>query len=323
MELPRPEVTVTDPRRPGVLVAVAEPPPPELGRRGAALLGAAALVLAAALFATDVVRDRRLDGVADVVLGSPGGGWSATYDPSSRTGTVTAPVRLLNRGPRDVRVQSARLGGLRSDAGAVLPSRNAGTVVWLQQTVRCPDDGGPPPVEPEAGALLVRLETRAGARLVTLEGSGLPIGSFNESVQTACAYPPLDESLQLASTVVRIEDRAAVLRVEVANDGRRPVRLLSLIPARGLRVLSIDGVEDRLPLVLPPQAGRRPVVRTLEVRLGVLCSALLGSDLLTPFEELSAIVEADDYSRMTSVEQVSSDPEGQLRQLAERTCPSG
>ena len=323
MDLPRPEVTVTDPRQPGALVAVEEPPPPQIGRRGAALLGAAALVLAAALFATDVVRDRRLDGVVDVVLGAPGGGWSAAYDPRSGTGTVTAPVRLLNRGPRDVRVRSAELGELRYDAGAVLPSRDAGTVVWLQRSVSCPEDGGPPPVEREPGALQVRLETRAGARSLTLEGSGLPIGSYNESIQTACAYPPLDESLQLASTVVRLEDRTAVLRVEVANDGRRPVRLLSLVPARGLRLLSVDGAEDVLPVVLPPQTGRRPVVRTLEVRLDVLCSALRGSDLLTPFEQVSAILEADDYSRMTSVEQVSSDPDGQLRQLAERTCPSG
>jgi hypothetical protein len=321
VDLPRPEVTVTDPRQPGALVAVEEPPPPQLGRRGAALLGAAALVLVAALVTTDVVRDRRLDGVVDVVLGAPGGGWSAAYDPSSRTGTVTAPVRLLNRGPRDVRVRSAALGELRYDAGAVLPSRDAGTVVWLQQTINCPEDGGPPPVEREPRALQVRLETRAGARQVTLEGSGLPIGSFNESVQTACAYPPLDESLQLASTVLRLEDRAAVLRVEVANDGRRPVRLLSLIPARGLSVLTTDGADDRFPIVLPPQTGRRPVVRTLEVRLGVLCSALRGSDLLTPFEQLSAIVEAEDRSRITSVEQVANDPEGQLRQLAERTCP--
>jgi hypothetical protein len=120
--------------------------------------------------------------------------------------------------------------------------------------------------------------------------------------------------------VVRLEDRSAVLEVDVTNVGRRPVRLLSLIPARGLRVLTVDGVEDRLPVVLPPQTGRRPVVRTLEVRVVVLCGALLGADLLAPFEQVSAIVEAEDRSAITSVEQLSSDPDGQLRQLAGRTC---
>lgn len=323
MELPRPEVTVVDPRHPGVLVPVEEPPAPQLSRRGAALLGAAALVLATGLYATDVARDRRLDRVVDVVLGAPGGGWSATHDPGSGTGTVAGPVRLLNRGPRDVRVRSAELGRLRYDAGAVLPAGDGSTVVWLEQTVRCPRDGRPPPVVREPDALQVRLETPSGARQVTLEGSGLPIGSFNDVVQTACAYPPLDKSLQLTSTVERLEDRTAVLRVEVANDGRRPLHLLSLIPSRGLRVRTVDGVEDRLPVVLPPSTGGRPEVRTLEVRLVVECSALLNADLLAPFEQLSAIVAVEDHSRLTSVGQLSSDPQGQLRQLAGRTCGSG
>jgi hypothetical protein len=232
-------------------------------------------------------------------------------------------VRLLNRGPRDVRVASAQLGGLRYAGGAVLDARDGSAVVVLQRRVRCPGDGSPPSPEPEPRELRVHLETPAGPREVALEGTGLPIGSVDDSVQSACLYPPLGESLQLASTVVRLEGRSAVLQVDVANDGRRPVRLLSLIPARGLRVLSVDGDPAPMPLVLPPQTGRLPSVRTLDVRLGVLCGALLGADLLSPFEELSAIVESEDHSQITSIEEMSRDPGRQLRQLAKRTCSFG
>jgi hypothetical protein len=316
-------VTVTDPSQPGAFVPVEEPAPPRLGRRGLRLLVVAALVGATALVAADVVRDRRLDGAVSLVLGAPGGGWSATHDPRTRTGTVSGPVRLFNRGPRDVRVLSAELGGRPYDAEAVLAARGGGTVVWLARTVRCPQDGSPPPREREPSQLRLRLETPAGPRQVSLEGDGLPFGSVDDSVRSACAHPPLGESLRLTSTVVRLEDRTAVLQVDVANDGRRPLRLLSLIPARGLMVESVDGEPARLPIVLPARAGRSATVRTLEVRLVVLCSALLGADLLTPFEELSAIVEDADRTQITSVGVLTRDPRLQLRQLAGRTCSSG
>jgi hypothetical protein len=323
VDQPRPEVTVTDPRSPGQFVPVEEPAAPRLGRRGVAVLAVAALVGAAALFAADVVRDRRLAGAVSIALGAPGGGWSTAHDPRTRTGTVTGPVRLFNRGPRDLRVLSAELGGTRYDAEAVLTAGGGGTVVWLERTVRCPQDGGPPPHEREPSQVRLRVETPAGPRQVSLAGDGLPFGSVDDSVRSACAHPPLGGSLRLTSTVVRLEDRTAVLQVDVANEGRRPLRLLSLIPARGLRVQSIDGDPARLPVVLPARSARAATVRTLEVRLVVLCSALLGADLLTPFEEVAAIVEAEDRSQLTSVEALTRDPALQLRQLASRTCSSG
>jgi hypothetical protein len=322
VERPRPEVTVTDPRRPGPFVAVQEPPPPRLGRPGGALLAAAAVACAAALFGADVVRDRRLDGVVDVALGGPGGGWSSSHDPSAGTGTVEGVVRLLNRGPRDVRVTSARLGALRYAGVAVLPAGDGSAALPLRRTVRCPGDGSAPPTQAEPQELRVRLATPAGPREVSLGGDGLPTGSFDDSVQSACAYPPLRHTVRLAGTVVRLEGRAAVLRVELTNEGRRPVRLLSVVPARGLGVLSIDGDPARLPVVLPAPTGR-PTVRTLEVRLGVICGALLGADLLAPFEKFSAIVEDGDRSAITSVSATARDPDVQLRQLARRTCSSG
>ena len=94
-------------------------------------------------------------------------------------------------------------------------------------------------------------------------------------------------------------------------------------PARGLVVQSVSGDATGLPLVLPVRTGRLPVVRTLQVRLGVVCSALLGADLLRPFEELSAIVEDEDRSQITSVAVLALDPDLELRQLAGRTCSSG
>jgi hypothetical protein len=330
VDLPRPEVTVTDPRQPRALVPVEEPAPPRLGRRGAALLTAAALVGATVLFAADVVRDRRdavdqrrLDGVVDVGLAESSSAWASSHDARTGTGTVEGAVRLVNRGPRDVRVVFAELGDLRDDGSTTLDAHDGDAVLRLQRTVRCPGDGSPPPPQPESQELRVSLETPAGPREVVLEGDGLPQGSLDDSVQRACLFPPLGESVQLAGTVVRAEDRAVVLHVDVANDGRVPIRLLSLIPARGLVVQSVAGDATGLPIVLPVRTGRFAVVRTLEVRLAVVCGALLGADLLRPFEELSAIVEDEDRSQITSVEVLSRDPDRQLRQLAGRTCSSG
>ena len=330
MDLPRPEVTVTDPRQPGTFVPVEEPAPPRLGRRGAALLAVAAVVGAAALLATDVARDRReaveqrrLDGVVDLALGAPGGGWSASHDPRTGTGTVEGTVRMVNEGPRDVRVTSVELGGVPYDADSVVEAGEGTTPVVLQRTVRCPRDGGPPPREPEPADVRVHLETPGGAREVQLGGDGLPFGSVDDGVQAACAHPPLRQSVSLTGSVVRAEASEVVLRVEVANRGRRPLRLLSLVPARGLVVRSVAGDASVLPLVLPVPPGRSPVVRTLEVRLGVICGALLGADLLRPFEEVSAIVEDEGLEQITSVEALARDPDLELRQLARRTCSSG
>lgn len=329
MDLPRPEVTVTDPRQPGRLVAVEEPVPPRLGRRGAALLAATALVGAGVLVAVDVVRDRRdaaeqrrLDRVVDVALGEPYGRWSSSHDARTGTGTVEGVVRLVNRGGRDVRVVAARLGRLRTTNAQSVPAGDDGEL-RLHRSLRCPTDGSPPPPEPEGRQLRIDLETPAGLRQVVLEGDGLPLGSLDDSVQRACLHPPLAESVRLAGTVVQAEERTVVLRVDVANDGRVPVRLLSLVPARGLVVQSVGGDATSLPLLLPVRTGRSPAVRTLELRLSVICGALLGADLLAPFEELVAIVEDEGRMQITSVRALSHDPDRELHQLAGRTCSSG
>lgn len=330
MEPPRPEVTVTDPRRPGAFVPAEEPVPPRLGRRGTALLAAAALAGAVSLVAADVVRDRReaaeqrrVTGEVDVALVEPGYGWSSSHDPRTGTGTVEGVVRLVNRGTKDVHVTAAQLGRQRSAGETTLEAGEGGTLLVLRRAVRCPADGSAPPPEPEAEQLHVRLRTPAGPRAVSLEGRGLPGGSLDDSVQRACAHPTLSDSVQLAGTVVGLHEQSAVLRVEVANRGRRPVHLLSLIPARGLVVLSVDGDAARPPVVLPVGTGGGPSARTLEVRLGVGCGALIGADLLTPFEELSAVVEDGDRGTITSVGALVRDPERHLRQLARRTCSSG
>ena len=330
MDLPRPEVTVTDPRRPGTLVAVEEPPPPRLGRRGAALLAAAGLVGAAGLFAADVARDRRaaveqrrLDGVVDVALAASSFAWASSHDARTGTGTVEGLVRLVNRGPRDVRVVAAQLGDLRDDGTTTLDAHDGQAALRLQRTFRCPTDGKPPPPQPEVRELRLSLVTPAGPRQVVLEGAGLPRGSLEDSAQRACLFPPLGESVRLAGTVVRVEDRSVVLRVDIANDGRVPLRLLSLVPAQGLVVQSVSGDDPGLPLVLPVRTERSPVVRTLEVRLAIVCGALLGADPLRPFEELSAIVEDEDRSQLTAVGALSHDPDRLMRQLARRTCWSG
>ena len=101
------------------------------------------------------------------------------------------------------------------------------------------------------------------------------------------------------------------------------MRLLSLVPARGLVLERIDGRAPGAPLFLPVRSWRAPRAQTLEVRLGVVCGALFGADLLAPFEELVAIVEDADRSQLTSVAVLAQDPDRLMRQLAGRTCASG
>ena len=328
MDLPRPEVTVVDPREPGALVAAQEPEPPRLGRRGVALLAVCALVAVVALVGADVVRDRRaaveerrLDGVVDLALDAGSVQWSSDHDRRTGTGTVYGVVRLVNGGPRDVRVVDAQIGRLRAGRARTLGAEERGTLV-LEQPVRCPDDGSPPPPEPELGRLRLGVETLAGPRSVALTVDDGRLAEIDEHVQRACLYPPLDESVRLAAGALRIEGREVVLQVEVANEGRLPLRLLSLVPARGLVVEQVAGDAPGLPLVLPATDGR-PEVRRLEVRLGVICGALLGADLLAPFEELAAIVEDTDRSQLTSVAVLARDPDRLMRQVAGRTCSSG
>ena len=329
MDLPRPEVTVVDPRSPGALVAVQEPEPPQLGRRGVALLAVCALVAVVALVCADVVRDRRaaveqrrLDGVVDLALDAGSVQWTADHDRRTGTGTVYGVVRLVNGGPRDVRVVDARLGRLRSGRPRALGAEQRGTLV-LEQTVRCPRDGSPPPPEPEVGRLQLGVQTPAGPRSVSLTVDDARLAELDEQVQKACLYPPLDESVRLAATAVRIDGREVVLQVEVANEGRRPVRLLSLVPARGLVLETVGGRPPGSPLFLPVRSWRAPRAQTLEVRLGVVCGALLGADLLSPFEELVAIVEDAERTQLTSVAVLASDPDRLMRQVAGRTCSSG
>ena len=328
MDLPRPDVTVTDPRQPGALVAVQEPEPPRLGRRGTALLAACALVAVVALLAADVVRDRRedveqrrLDGVVDLALDAGSVQWTADHDRRTGTGTVYGVIRLVNGGPRDVRVVDARLGRLQSGRPRALGVEQRRTLV-LTQTVQCPGDGSPPPPEPEVGRLQLGVQTPAGRRSVALTVDDARLAELDEQVQKACLYPPLDESVRLRASAVRADGREVVLQVDLANEGRLPLRLLSLVPARGLVVGTIAGDATGLPIVLPTSSGR-PTTRTLELRLSVICSALLGADLLSPFEELVAIVEDADRTQLTSVDVLASDPDRLMRQVAGRTCSSG
>jgi hypothetical protein len=159
----------------------------------------------------DAAEQRRLDGVVDVVLGETNARWTSTHDSLTRTGTVQGLVRLVNRGPRDIRVVEASSGRLRSGGnGGTLEADGGEDVLQLRRAVRCPADGGPPPREAEPEQLRLLLETPTGPQEVVLEGDGLPLGSLDDSVQRACAYPPLADRVSLSAGWVRVEDRSAV-----------------------------------------------------------------------------------------------------------------
>ena len=335
-ERPRPEVTVTDPARPGTrFVAVPvdeEEQRPSSPHRRRWLAFGAGLVLAGAavLVGQDVVEQRRLDRVVDVTLAGPllpTSRWS--YDRSSGTATLEAVLRLRNTGPRPVRVVSARLGELRFRGDAPLDAQTGTAVVALTRTVRCPRDGSRPPRESATTDAVVGVVTPAGEREVVLRTDG-PASPSRLAAAGACGYPPLEDAVHVVGTVVGDPvaqapgdgDRVRVqVRVDVTHFSRRRAQLVSLAFARGLEPLSYDGGRTTLPVDLGrPRLGDREVT-TVDVLLGINCGALLatGGIGLGDLDVLVEDVDDEDLAQVTG----RIDDAGALRQVVRRTCSSG
>ena len=325
---PRPEVTVTDPSQPGVrfVAAPAEPddlePPPEHRRRWWALAAALVVGAAAVLAGQNVAEQRRLDRVVDLVLAGPllpPASW--TYDRATATATLETFLRLRNVGPRPVRVRSARLGQLRFSGDAALQARSGTAVVALTRTVRCPDDGSRPPPEPEVGDTVgLEVQTPAGLRRVDLQ-TQLPEGATARfSSSSACGFSALEDAVRVFGTVMGPADaRGRVpVRVAVITTSQRRTQLLSLAFARGLEVLRLDGGSTRLPVPLEGASLGRRAVRTLDVTVGINCSALIATGGIR-LGDLDVLVEDVDQRDLAQVTGRITDP-AVLRQAVRRTC---
>ena len=334
MEQRPPQVTVRDPSRPAPAPepepeAAGPAPEPRVRRRRAAV-GAALLLAAAALVVADLDRDRRassherrLDGVVDIALGRQAGASSTSYHRVRGVGTVEAVVHLVNRGPRAVEVTAAEIAGARFDGVLPLAARTGSGAVLLTRTVRCPADGSPPPSEPDARRLVLDVRTPAGPRRAAVDVGRLPVGYVDEQVQRACGFPPLAETVQVAGTVLDVQDRTARVRLDLRNVGRRVARLVALAPSRPLFVLTVDGESGVLPVPLPAASPAAATTRSLDVVLGMTCGALVDADPLRPLEQVLLVLDDGGGKQITSMSLLLRDDERRLRQLVVGTCASG
>ena len=331
MERSRPPVTVRDPSRPldrGEVLQVEHEPPPPPGNRRWGRIGGAAAVAVALLAAADVRADRRtaeqerrLDAVVQVELATPGS-YDGAHLARSASGTVELAVRLRNTGPRPVTVTSAEQGQLRFSGRVRLAARTGDGQLTLTRSVRCPPAGRLPELEREGSPLVLQVRTPAGSREAVLKDA-LPIGSLNEGVQAACGYPPLERAVAVGGAVLGPRGRTVEVRVELANTSRWQARLVSLLLGRGVTVNSIDGRTDALPMPLPPASDRGPTLRSLDLVLGLDCSALLSTPPVRPLEQVNVLVDDGTGVRIGQLSHELSDTGKLLRKHAYKICVTG
>lgn len=322
-------MTVRDPAHPeDRFVAVPDEvdggdrPPGRHGGRWRALLAALVVAAAGVLVGSDVLEQRRLDRVVDVTLSGPllpPASWS--YDRTSRTATLTTFLRLRNAGPRPVRVVSARLGQLRFSGDAALQARSGTAVVAMTRTVRCPDDGSRPAPEPEVGDTVdLAVVTPAGQQQLDLP-TRMPEGATARfGAPSACGYSELEDAVRVLGTVMGPADAAGQVpvRVAVISTSQRATALVSLAFARGLEVLAIDGGATTLPVDLSRADLGTRAVRTLDVRVGINCGALIATGGIR-LGDLDVLVEDVDEQDLAQVTGRITDP-AVLRQAVRRTC---
>jgi hypothetical protein len=127
----------------------------------------------------------------------------------------------------------------------------------------------------------------------------------------------------LGGTVLGPRDRTVEMRVELTNTSRWRARLVSLFLGRGLLVLAIDGRSDGLPIPLPPASERGPTGRSVDVLVGLQCSALRTNMSLRPLEEVNVVVDDGTGRNIGQLSQELSDPEALLRRQAYKICVTG
>jgi hypothetical protein len=334
----RPEVTVTDPSRPGdrfVAVPLVDAPEDEARpgrrRRVLAVVLAALLVGAAVLVGTDLAERRRLDGIAAVGLvaaAPPAQQWSS--DAATGDGTVETVVELRNSGPRAVRVVRAQLGGLRATE-PVRIAAGATAGVPLSGTWSCPPFGTRPSPD-RVGPFVLGVETRRGLREVVVGDSRLLRQSASLAPQRACGFPPLEDAVFVAAQVspgaADPSARTADVRLHVAHGSLRTLRVVSVGFARGFDVVSLrrtgrgTSTPVDLPIVLPVPEPDRAATVSFDTVLGLSCAAVRSTGGGVLFGDVDVLVEdADDGDLRLITGRV--DGARVLRQLVEDVCALG
>ena len=263
--LPRPAVTIVDPAAPHRAGAVdlVRPPVWRPGRRTWAAVVTSVLAMAAlsagrnALDARHAmqVAARRTALAAAVVavrIGGPGG--SSTLDSAA-----FVDLRLVNAGPRPVRLEAARLdvAGWLARLPAEPVGAGASALLELRREVDCAS------VErlPDPAIVLLTVRTADGRSHETSLGLGPqdaadPARQVREALFTAprraCGVlPPIDAfAIDLAHASILRRPGSVLAVVPVANTSARPLTVLSVRGIDGLAVVSAS------PLPVSLAAGR-------------------------------------------------------------------
>ena len=266
--LPRPAVTIVDPAAPRCAQTGDQGRPPvwRPGGRTWAVVGGT-LVVVVALSAgrhalvtrhASRVAARRATLAAAVVavrIGGPGGRDSAG-------GAASVGIRLVNAGPRPVRLEAARLdvGGWTARLPAEPVGAGASALLELRRKVECAtvDRLRSPAI------VLVTVRTADGRSHDTSLGLGPqdaadPARQVREALfsapRRACGLlPPIDAfAVDLAHTSTSQRPGSVRTVLPIANTSSRPLTLLSVRGINGLAVVSAS----RLPMLLPPGRGSR------------------------------------------------------------------
>lgn len=269
--LPRPAVTIVDPAAPRRAGAApmgdrGRPPLWRPGRRTWAVVGGTLVVVAALSAGRDALdarhashvaarRAARAAAVVEIRIGGPGGS-------STTGGAAVVGVRLVNAGPRPVRLETAQLDveGWIVRLPAEPVGAGASTLLELRRQVDCPavDRLRNPAI------VLVTVRTEDGRSHSTSLGLGPqdaadPARQVREALfsapRRACGVlPPIDAfAVDLAHTWTSRRPGSVLAVVPIANTSSRPLTLLSVRGIDGLAVVSAS----RLPVLLPAGRGSR------------------------------------------------------------------
>ncbi len=268
---PRPAVTIVDPAAPHRAGAApaddrADQKAWRPGRRTWAAVVTSVVAVAALSAGRDTLDARHATRVAArraalaaavvaVRIGGPGG--SSTLDSAA-----FVDLRLVNAGPRPVRLEAARLDveGWTARLPADPVGAGASALLELRRHVDCAT------VDrlPEPAIVLLTVRTSDGRSHETSLGLGPqdaadPARQIREALFTtprrACGLlPPIDAfAVDLVHTSISRRPGSVLAVVPIANTSARPLTLLSVRGIDGLAVVSVS----RLPVLLPAGRGSR------------------------------------------------------------------
>lgn len=285
----RPKVTIRDPARPLL--------PPRTGeqtRRRGPLTGLVAVGAALTVAVAAVLGPGASPGTAAAALSlTERFAFQDTVGArvSSRSLLVSLDLEVRNDGRLPVVLDRAAVGEFRSVATVEL--RPAGSaVLQLVRTVTCPADGGEPPLDPATEGLRVRVVTAGGDRNLLLSPGVLPLGRLRTAARRACGYLPVEQAVDLTVFAAGAHSGLSVVTVVLQNASARPLELLEVRLAAGLRAVR----PPRLPLPLSrTPLGGTPAFDRLDVPVVADCAAspraLDGSLVALPASPVEVVVD--------------------------------